>query len=162
MDIWFLLDASAGVDNPADFAAPSVVSADGEGVVRTRFTAAQVSVLRQAVEDPAVVRIFVNSAIKRELCVAATEPTERRWLHKLRPWYGHEDHFHVRLVCPPGSPGCKVQAPVPVGDGCDASLNWWFSDEARTKAREEGSGTIPPLPHLPPECAEILKEPDTP
>ena len=45
------------------------------------------------------------------------------------PIYGHDYHFHIRMNCPPGSAGCKAQAPVASGDGCDKSLAWWFTKE---------------------------------
>ena len=67
----------------------------------------------------------------------------------------------VRLRCPDGSAGCHGQAPVPAGDGCDETLNWWFSDEARRKTQEEASAAIPPLPILPPECSTLLALPDS-
>ena len=57
--------------------------------------------LEVAASDPVVDRIFVNPVIKRELCTH--EPPGSLWLRKLRPWWGHHDHFHVRLRCPPGS-----------------------------------------------------------
>jgi penicillin-insensitive murein endopeptidase len=47
----------------------------------------------------------------------------------VRPWWGHHYHFHVRLACPDDSPGCVDQPPPPGGDGCDATLDWWFTDE---------------------------------
>ncbi len=51
-------------------------------------------------------------------------------MNKVRPWWGHDYHFHVRLHCPEGQAACENQGPPPPGDGCDKSLNWWFSDEA--------------------------------
>ncbi len=51
------------------------------------------------------------------------------WLAKLRPMYGHDYHFHVRLLCPKGDRACEGQAPVPPAVGCDhASLAYWFSE----------------------------------
>jgi penicillin-insensitive murein endopeptidase len=53
------------------------------------------------------------------------------WLYRLRPWWGHEDHFHVRLACPADSPLCRPQDALDPGDnGCGADLEWWFSAEA--------------------------------
>ena len=63
------------------------------------WTEGHVAVVRAAAEDPAVERIFVNAAIKRAMCrVAAGQP----WMRKVRPYYGHDYHFHVRLFCPNG------------------------------------------------------------
>jgi penicillin-insensitive murein endopeptidase len=49
-------------------------------------------------------------------------------LRKIRPWWSHDAHFHVRLRCPPDSPDCRSQKPPPPGDGCDASLSKWVKD----------------------------------
>ena len=61
--------------------------------------------LRTAAEDPVVVRILVNAAIKKALCREAG--ADRTWLYKVRPWYGHAEHFHVQIACPADSAECK-------------------------------------------------------
>jgi penicillin-insensitive murein DD-endopeptidase len=33
----------------------------------------------------------------------------RAYLRKIRPWWGHHYHFHVRLACPRGARGCVDQ-----------------------------------------------------
>ncbi len=109
--------------------------------------------LEVAASDPAVDRIFVHPSVKRALC---RDPRWRGpWLHVLRPWWGHQDHFHVRLRCPRDSPDCVPTHPLPEGDGCDASLNWWFSkDAAETAAKRKPPGAeAPPLPE---KCAAVL------
>ena len=73
-----------------------------------------------------VERIFVNAAIKKALCREAGN--DRGWLHKVRPWYGHDYHFHVRINCPADSPDCKPQDPVPAGEVCGKDLDHWFTD----------------------------------
>ena len=78
--------------------------------------------------EPGVARIFVNPAIKRALCREAGP--DRAWLAKIRPWWGHNYHFHIRLSCPGGEPECHDQAPPPPGDGCGKELAWWFTAEA--------------------------------
>ena len=69
--------------------------------------------------------------------------------------YGHNYHFHIRMACPEGEP-CREQDPPPRGDGCDASLDWWFSREARTP---KPSKPRPPMTMaaLPDECRAVLK-----
>ena len=37
---------------------------------------------------------------------------DRAWLHKVRPMWGHDYHFHIRIKCPADSAGCKPQDPV--------------------------------------------------
>ncbi|MEO0360126.1 MAG: penicillin-insensitive murein endopeptidase, partial [Pseudomonadota bacterium] len=127
--------------------------------VNERWTPTHQEVIRAAAEDPAVARIFVHAAIKKEICRSATG--DRTWLRKVRPWYGHNAHFHVRLACPAGEVGCFDQAPPPAGDGCDATLDWWFTEEARNpkpdpnapKPKRRGELT---LADLPPACASVL------
>lgn len=119
--------------------------------VSADWTAAHGALIRAAAEDAGVERIFVNAAIKAELC--RTAPREGRdWLRKVRPWWSHDSHMHVRMVCPTGDAGCVDQPPLPAGDGCDASLDWWFSDEALN----------PPPPKVPPEPPRELTLADLP
>jgi len=134
----------------------SMVTGDGFGTSRA-WTPAHHQVLRAAASDPAVARIFVHAAIKQRLCNDEPAGPGRAWLRKIRPWWGHDSHFHVRLRCPPGSADCADQAPPPPGDSCDASLAWWFSDEARNpkpgpkKPRRELT-----MDDLPLACATVL------
>jgi penicillin-insensitive murein endopeptidase len=81
-----------------------------------------------AASDPAVDRIFVHPTVKRLLC-EAPRSAKMTWQPRIRPWWGHHDHFHVRLRCPTDSPLCVSQDPVP-DDGCGASLRWWFTADA--------------------------------
>ncbi|MEM7317991.1 MAG: penicillin-insensitive murein endopeptidase [Pseudomonadota bacterium] len=119
-------------------------------------------VVKAAAQDPAVARIFVHAAIKREMCWSEPQGEGREWLQKIRPWYGHNAHFHVRLNCPAGSPGCENQDPIPAGDGCDATLDWWFSDEARNPKPKPGKKRKKrrelTLDDLPLACAAVLKK----
>lgn len=120
-----------------------------------RFGAAQVALIRRAASYPEVARIFVHPGIKRALCDAAG--SDRAWLAKVRPWWGHDSHFHVRLRCPEGEPLCRDQDPPPEGDGCGAELAWWLSDEPR---RPKPSAPPPPpltLAELPAECRSVLE-----
>ena len=114
------------------------------------WSAQSADLVALAAEDPMVERIFVNAAVKRELC--ALESRAAPWIGKIRPWWGHHDHFHVRLRCPGGSPECRMQPPVPQGGGCDATLAWWFSHEAR-----RGVPTRRAAPALPAGCHALLR-----
>ena len=104
--------------------AVSVVGLDGRQVNRQLWTPADMAVVKAAAEDPEVTRIFVNAAIKKEICSEARN--DRAWLAKVRPWWGHSAHFHVRLRCPADSSRCKGQPPVPPGEGCGHALDFWF------------------------------------
>jgi penicillin-insensitive murein endopeptidase len=136
--------------------APSMVAADGRGVDPSRWRAEHGHLLRLAAGDPQVDRIFVNAAIKRTLC--ETVDGDRTWLHRIRPWWGHDAHFHVRLACPATDRACTGQDPLPPGEGCDGGLDWWFSAEAREAL--ERSREQPPRPitldELPTACRGIL------
>ncbi|WP_340108640.1 penicillin-insensitive murein endopeptidase [Pikeienuella sp. HZG-20] len=134
----------------------SVVGADRRSV-NEHWTPAHARLLRAAAEDDAVARIFVNAAIKAALC--RDEAADNRlWLRKIRPWWGHAAHFHVRLSCPPDAGECEDQAPPPPGDGCGDTLAWWFSDEALNPKPAPKSTPKPALTlaDLPPACAGVL------
>src|ERR1700751_5267300 len=79
------------------------------------WTPAHLAVIRAAAKDPQVARIFVNAAIKKALCRDAG--TDRGWLGKVQPWWGHDFHFHVRLICPSDNTECKPQPARPGDDG---------------------------------------------
>jgi penicillin-insensitive murein endopeptidase len=111
--------------------------------------------LELAASDPAVDRIFVNPVVKREACAKARPGTE--WLRKLRPWWLHHDHFHVRMRCPADSLQCEAQPPIGADDGCGESLRWWFTEDARTTDVRRTTGG-PPAPVLPPGCADLITD----
>ncbi|RMH46359.1 MAG: penicillin-insensitive murein endopeptidase, partial [Alphaproteobacteria bacterium] len=122
------------------------------------WTPAHAELLRMAAEDAAVARIFVAAPIKRALC-AALPAAERGWLAKLRPWWGHDAHFHVRLACPADDAGCTDQQPPPPGDGCDATLDWWFTEEARTPPPPAAPRREVTLADLPAACGALVAMP---
>ena len=136
-----------------EMSATNMVREDGLDVIPGLWTPSHLAVVRAAAQDPAVQRIFVNAAIKRAMCrVVAGEP----WMRKVRPYYSHNYHFHVRLFCPRGAESCRDQDPTPTGDGCDASLAWWFSDEVLHP--KPSTKTWPPMTMsaLPSECRAVL------
>ena len=159
LDIWFRQGPGSAMSDAAreSAGAVSMVAADKRRVT-AEFGPIQRALLRAAAEDDAVARIFVNAAIKAELC--RTEPAPRPWLRKLRPWWGHDAHFHVRLACPAGAELCRDQAPPPAGDGCDGSMDWWFSDEALNppppKTPPVRSCDVMTLADLPEQCRGVL------
>jgi len=87
-----------------------------------KWTPQHEAILRAAASDPRVARIFVFPGAKVAMCNSATG--DRSWLNKIRPWWGHHYHFHVRLNCPDGATGCTNQAPPPAGDGCADAARW--------------------------------------
>jgi penicillin-insensitive murein endopeptidase len=88
------------------------------------------SLLRLAAADPRVDRIFVAADLKQLLC--RTVASDRGFLAVLRPWQGHEAHFHVRLKCPQDSPECRPNEPlVTIPDTCEDLARGWKG--ARTR-----------------------------
>ena len=73
--------------------ATDVVAPDLRDVDPEVWTHRHTALIRTAAQDPAVTRILVNAAIKKALCREAG--ADRAWLYKVRPWYGHAEHFHV-------------------------------------------------------------------
>jgi penicillin-insensitive murein DD-endopeptidase len=153
-DIWFWRPRDGIVLTVADreiIAAPSMLIPDGKGLDVQQWSPRHAGVLRLAVGFDVVARIFVNPVIKRALCEQFPGAS---WLQKLRPWWGHDDHFHVRLRCPSGETTCQDQDPLPAGDGCGAELVWWFSEEARQPRPPVDSAKVP----LPAACEAILRK----
>jgi len=145
-DIYFRLDLERlPAEQRDDVDLYAVV--DGERLrVNERFAEGHATMLRLAADDPRVARIFVNPAIKQALC--ARSWPDRSFLRKLRPWYGHDDHMHVRLHCPPGSADCVEQAPPAAGDGCGAEVADWL-DDGPLPRRPPGERS---MPRLSPRC----------
>ena len=156
VDIWFNLDPKPALPPEAreEVELPSMVLPDHSDIDRARFSENQVHLLRLAASDAHVDRIFVHPTIKRALCqgFGGAKDGDAGWLHKIRPWYGHDEHFHVRLACPAGSPDCVGQPPVPAGDGCDASLYWWFTHPPAATP----TTPLAPRPPLPAACRALL------
>jgi penicillin-insensitive murein endopeptidase len=155
-DIWFDLSPKPRLPPSAreSIEVASLVRPDGLDIDPARFTPAHARLIRLAAEGAGVDRIFVNAAIKQALC---RDYAGEAWLRRVRPWRGHDSHFHVRLSCPAGQAECHDQAPVPAGDGCDTSLNWWFTAEALHPPRS--SRPAAPPPRRPAACAGILAAP---
>lgn len=126
-----------------------LVSADGKRVLDKLWQPQIESLIKMAAQDSEVTRIFVNPAIKLRLCQGAG--SDRGWLHKVRPWFAHRAHMHVRLRCPVGSRECLDQESPPAGDGCNTELaSWFLPQQPGTKP----SKTEPPS--LPPSCQKLL------
>jgi penicillin-insensitive murein DD-endopeptidase len=123
-----------------------------------RFTAAMARVIELAADDARVDRLFIHPVLKRAMCERSTG--DRAWLRKLTPWWGHDDHVHVRLACPADSASCVPQKALPDGNGCD-ELAWWFDtkDEAdRTRAHKRYSARVGAAPDLPAACRALVGE----
>jgi penicillin-insensitive murein endopeptidase len=113
-----------------------------------------------------VSRIFVHPPIKAELCKWARGDKDKAWLAKVRPYFGHNWHFHIRINCPADSPGCKNQ-PTPApndGTGCGDELAYWLGDKPWPKPEkpeakpQKPAKPAPPLTlaALPAECRAVV------
>ncbi len=106
----------------------SMLAKGGLKVDPEKWSMERAKLIRRAAMSPGVARIFVHPAIKKALCEAADKiGDDRSWLRRVRPWWGHHYHFHVRLNCPKGMSGCKSQPTPPAGDGCAKQLDHWFA-----------------------------------
>jgi penicillin-insensitive murein DD-endopeptidase len=165
VDIWFMPmpDRVFSKEERENIIASNLIAEDGKHVDDKIWSSADVAFIRTAAEQPEVERVLVNAAIKKELCRVEGE-NDKSWMSKVRPWYGHADHMHVRLKCPADSPDCRAQPPVPGGDGCDKSLDHWFVDWIlRLKIPEFGGSSAGlKLKDLPPACAAVLNAPASP
>jgi penicillin-insensitive murein DD-endopeptidase len=154
-DVWYVLDEDflrRTAARRSELSAPSMLGPFKRGLDRSLWGGEQVRVLEFTSRLNQVDRIFVNPHIKLDLCNRVRG--DRDWLNKIRPWYGHDDHFHLRLSCQPGSPDCDSQDPVPPGNGCDASLDWWLEQPLPPSKPQP----VPILP-MPPACRALLSLP---
>ena len=162
-DIWFVPmptngRLSAQQRESMDFV--SMLKPNSLHVDDRKWTPAHANVLRRAASYPNVERILVHPGIKKKLC--DTVQGNRSWLGKVRPFWGHDSHFHVRIGCPKGSTGCKAQEPVARGEGCDASLAWWFTDEPwrqSTGPAQPHARDVMRLSALPAACKAVASAP---
>lgn len=113
----------------------------------------QIQLVTAVAEMDGINRIFISPVMKKFFCEKFPNAP---WLYKLRPWWDHEDHIHVRLNCPtaPDSPLCKVQEPVDSKDpDCKIDLDQWKEEKVPTE-RE--------FPTLPNECEMMVKTTEMP
>ncbi|MEM7720144.1 MAG: penicillin-insensitive murein endopeptidase [Pseudomonadota bacterium] len=117
-------------------------------------------ILKAAAKDPRTARIFVFPGAKVQMCKDAKG--DRRWLRKIRPWWGHHYHFHVRLNCPRGARGCVEQTPPPRGDGC-ADAQEWVNNILNPPPPDPNAPAPKPrreyiLADLPKQCTRVLSQ----
>ena len=152
----------------------SAISVLKKGTVRVNnrvWTKAHEGLIKTAAQYREVQRIFVHPGIKKKLC--NTVKGDRRWLNKVRPYWGHHYHMHVRLRCQPGSANCKPQASTGSGTGCDKTLAWWFNVafakkkkvkkkkivKKKKKRKKKRSRRYKTMADLPQACRVVLNGP---
>ena len=129
--------------------------------VNGSWTRAHHEILKAAAKDKAVARIFVFPGAKVQMC--NDEKGDRSWLRKIRPWWGHHYHFHVRLACPRGARGCVDQDPPPRGDGC-ADAAAWANNILNPPPPDPNAPKPKPrrelvMADLPDQCVPVLSSP---
>jgi penicillin-insensitive murein endopeptidase len=122
-DIWMLPANKLNLSVKARENITSVSMRRAKGAyVNSSWTRAHHNIIKAAAKDKRVARIFVFPGAKVQMCKDAKG--NKKWLRKVRPWWGHHYHFHVRLRCPKGAKGCTNQAPPPSGTGCKEAEKW--------------------------------------
>ncbi|MDF1608396.1 penicillin-insensitive murein endopeptidase [Hoeflea sp. YIM 152468] len=164
-DVWLtpMPGRTLSVAERETLSATSMLRKDTLFVDDSIWTPAHARLLMRAASYPEVERIFIHPGIKKKLC--DTWKGDRSAMGKLRPYYGHHYHFHIRIKCPPGVSGCKDQTPPPSGSGCDGSLAWWFTDEPWAPAKPKKDDKPAPkkrdiqLSDLPSACTAVVRAP---
>jgi len=161
-DIWMLPGTNMNLSREQRESISSISLRRSNGAfVNGNWTRQHHEVIKAAAQDRRTARIFVFPGAKVQMC--KDETGNRAWLRKVRPWYGHHYHFHVRLNCPRGARGCENQAAPPPGDGCAEAQQWVNNilnpppppkDPAPVRKRRELV-----LADLPAQCAAVLQSP---
>ena len=162
-DIWLtpMPDYEQSRHEREEKSATMIVAKDRQDVDPRVWTPSLFNVIKAAASEPEVTRILVNPAIKKALCREATG--DRKWLYKVRPFFGHDYHMHVRIGCPAGHSECKPQDPPANDDGCGEDLAKWFKPKKAAPPEEPAPPKKPKPPitlaDLPAACRTVLNAP---
>lgn len=137
VDIWFRLDLPPLARSERENLEQPILVDPATNRVEGVWGADHATLIRLAAEDERVARIFVDGAVKRDLC--EREWDDRSWLRRVRPWHSHDEHLHVRLRCPPGTTDCVGQPAPPPGEGCHT-----FAPTPRPEVYPSPNRTLPP------------------
>jgi penicillin-insensitive murein endopeptidase len=151
-DIWLtpMPDRRLSEKEREELSATSMLAENKISVDPKLWTDAHVRLIKRAASYAAVERVLVHPAIKKALCEASANDKDRGWLHKVRPYWGHYYHFHIRIACPKGSTGCEAQPDPPHDDGCGKEVSDWLQLLQRPQP--------PPGPPTPPKPALTLEQ----
>ena len=123
---------------------------------------------RSSSAPPPIRRSSAYSSIRRSRrrCAQAAGK-DRAWLGKVRPIWGHNYHFHIRMGCPNG--GCQAQPPVKGDDGCGKEVDNWLKTIAKSLQAPQPKPGVKIIPdserrqvtmeQLPAECKIVLNSP---
>lgn len=159
VDISFTLATRNYSDEEREtFDSPSYVI--GRKVLKPEWGEQQVKLVELGANSDGVNRIFVSPAIKKFFCENFPNAP---WLYKIRPWWGHDDHMHVRLNCPRDSKTCRSQSAVDRRTPCGPDLKFWFSKAADQQEKDMDdfwkSGHVKEFPRLPARCESVRTAP---
>ncbi len=161
-DIWMLpaQNLTLSRQQREEISSVSLRRANG-AYTNDQWTRQHHEIIKAAASDPRTARIFVFPGAKVRMC--NDETGDRAYLRKIRPWYGHHYHFHVRLNCPAGASGCVDQTPPPAGDGCADAQAWVNNILNPPPPKPRDPNAKPPAPKrpitladLPRQCADVL------
>ena len=166
-DVWFtpMPDRTLTHKEREELSATSMLADNRISVDPKVWTDAHVRLLKRVAGYEAVERVLVHPAIKKAVCEASKAEKDRDWLSKIRPYWGHYYHFHVRMACPKGSTSCEGQPSVDDdNDGCGAELTRWLKlvTPKPVVATPPKPGVPAPerrpitLDQLPAECRTVL------
>lgn len=163
-DIWLtpMPRSKLNREQRENMSAINMVRPDWMDVNTAVWTPNHTRLVLHAARDRRVHRIFVNPAIKVAMCRDAG--ADRSGLNKVRPMWGHNFHFHIRMACPDGSDACQEQDAPPDGDGCGKELSDWLATQQKAifgpKRPSTGPAPKPKPPMsvdaLPAECRQVL------
>ena len=162
VDIWMLPPQRLDLSRSAreNISSQSMRRANG-AYVNAHWGAGHHAIIEAAAKDPRVARIFIFPGAKLQMCKDAKG--NRDWLRKLRPWWGHHAHFHVRLACPKDAQGCENQPAPPAGDGCAEAAQWQADILNPPPLRPDAPKPKPKralqLADLPASCRAVLAAP---
>ncbi|WP_093321780.1 penicillin-insensitive murein endopeptidase [Thorsellia anophelis] len=160
VDIWLQLPKSPWHEEKLKHPTPlSLVNDDNRTIIKEKWQKSIYDLIKIAASDERVARIFVNPAIKKQLCIDATlfGENDRTWLRNVRPWHYHQYHMHIRLNCPVGEPDCQNQAPIPAGDGCGNELESWFNPKEKSTNENQTDDKQNKTPAIPERC-ELIRQ----
>jgi penicillin-insensitive murein endopeptidase len=166
-DVWFtpMPDRRLSKKEREELSATSMLGDDRVSVNPKVWSEAHVRLLKRVAGYKEVERVLVHPAIKKAVCEASSKEKDRDWLSKIRPYWGHHYHFHIRIGCPKGSPSCEGQPSVDDdNDGCGAELTRWLKLVSRPPVVPKPDVKPKPAPEkrpitldqLPAECRTVL------
>ncbi len=150
VDVWFRFQQAGTSLSPQQLETPQALDLTNpeEFKVNSNWQNEHAAMIQQAAADKRVARIFVNPIIKQKLC--QMNWPDDNWLNKVRPWWGHSMHMHIRLTCPESSKSCRNQHLPAQGSGCN-EISWWKS---QPKLKSSGAKTAVKV--KPKQCRDLL------